>query len=77
MDKIRVKDGRELDYSSHMAMPKRYADFSIIYDWCENSFGEFDQNWSTVYAKNGIIWNFINREDLVLFELTWQFHGKS
>lgn len=60
-----------------MSMPTRYDDFCVIYDWCENSFGEFDQTWSTVYEKNGIMWHFENREDQVLFELTWQVYGKS
>lgn len=73
MDKVRVRDdGIKFKHASNiLPMPKDYTDFAKLFDWCETQFGEYNQLWSTVYAKPGMSWHFKNRENLTHFMLTW------
>lgn len=73
MDKARVRDdGIKFKHASNgLPVPKMYADFAKMFDWCESQFGEFNQSWSTVYSNPGMNWHFKNREHLAHFIVTW------
>ena len=70
-DKIRVRPGKELKYSSPPVKPPPYNQYAELYDWCESNYGEYNHRWSVFWRDAKIQWSFSNQGDLVNFLLVW------
>ena len=46
--------------------------FNDIFNWFDEIMpGKFLNGWTWYYGRNAAVFNFVNKEDAMLFKLTW------